>query len=141
MRLLIQFPILGKEMTIEQRQLALEVAKKRSDKAHRLMSDLIGQCDILQVTGENTNSSFAVFQDQLATSPMADLYQILRQRILGSEIELDGAKEDLEGVLNKLELGNLKAEMTEITEKMAQGTANSEDLERYRQISQRLSKG
>ena len=141
MRLLIQFPILGKEMTIEQRQLALEVAKKRSDKAHRLMSDLIEQCDILEVTGENTNSSFAVFQDQLATSPMADLYQILRQRILGSEIELDGAKEDLEGVLNKLELGNLKAEMTEITEKMAQGTANSEDLERYRQISQRLSKG
>ena len=141
MRLLIQFPILGKEMTIEQRQLALEVAKKRSDKAHRIMSDLIGQCDILEVTGENTNSSFAVFQDQLATSPMADLYQILRQRILGSEIELYGAKEDLEGVLNKLELGNLKAEMTEITEKMAQGTANSEDLERYRQISQRLSKG
>ena len=141
MRLLIQFPILGKEMTIEQRQLSLEVAKKRSDKAHRLMRDLIEQCDILEVTGENTNSSFAVFQDQLATSPMADLYQILRQRILGSEIELYGAKEDLEGVLNKLELGNLKAEMTEITEKMAQGTANSEDLERYRQISQRLSKG
>ena len=141
MRLLIQFPILGKEMTIEQRQLALEVAKKRSDKAHRLMSDLIEQCDILEINTQNPNSSFAVFQDQLATSPMADLYQILRQRILGSEIELDGAKEDLEGVLNKLELGNLKAEMTEITEKMAQGTANSEDLERYRQISQRLSKG
>lgn len=140
MRLLIQFPILGKEMTPEQRQLALEVAKKRSEKAHGLMHDLIEQCDRLQLNLENPNSSFAVFQDQLATSPLADLYQILRQRILGSEIDFPGAKEDLEGVLNKLELGNLKAEMTEITEKMTQGTANSGDLERYREISQRLSK-
>jgi DNA primase len=71
---------------------------------------------------------------------LADLYQILRQRILGSEIEFIGAKEDLIGVLSKLELVNLKAEMTEITGKMTQGTANPEDLERYRQISQRLSK-
>ncbi len=141
MRLLIQFPILGKEMSPDQRQLALEVAKKRSEKAYDLMGDLIGQCDVLELGEENQNSSFAVFQDQLATSPLADLYQILRQRILGSEIEFLGAKEDLEGVLNKLELGNLKAEMTEITEKMTQGTANPGDLERYRQISQRLSKG
>ena len=141
MRLLIQFPILGKDMTPDQRQLAMEVAKKRSDKAHDLMSDLIHQCDILEINTQNPNSSFAVFQDQLATSSLADLYQILRQRILGSEIEYLGAKEDLEGVLNKLELGHLKAEMTEITEKMTQGRANPEDLERYRQISQRLSKG
>jgi DNA primase len=141
MRLLIQFPILGKDMTPDQRQLALEVAKKRSDKAYDLMSDLIHQCDILEINTQNPNSSFAVFQDQLATSPLADLYQILRQRILGSEIEYLGAKEDLEGVLNKLELGHLKAEMTEITEKMTQGSANPEDLERYRQISQRLSRG
>ncbi|NCX51174.1 MAG: DNA primase, partial [Burkholderiaceae bacterium] len=140
MRLLIQFPILGKEMTLEQRQLALEIAKKRSDKAHDLMGDLIQQCDVLELGEENQNSSFAVFQDQLATSPLADLYQILRQRILGSEIEFIGAKEDLTGVLSKLELANLKAEMTEITGKMTQGTANPEDLERYRQISQRLSK-
>ena len=140
MRLLIQFPILGKEMTLEQRQLALEIAKKRSDKAHDLMGDLIHQCDVLELGEENQNSSFAVFQDQLATSPLADLYQILRQRILGSEIEFIGAKEDLIGVLSKLELANLKAEMTEITGKMTQGTANPEDLDRYRQISQRLSK-
>ena len=140
MRLLIQFPILGKDMNPDQRLLALEVAKKRSDKAHDLMSDLIHQCDILEINTQNSNSSFAVFQDQLAISPLADLYQILRQRILGSEIEYLGAKEDLEGVLNKLELGHLKAEMTEITEKMTQGTANKEDLERYREISQRLSR-
>ncbi|WP_458574832.1 DNA primase [Polynucleobacter sp. HIN9] len=140
MRLLIQFPVLGKNMTADQRQLALEVAKKRSDKAHDLMGDLIHQCDILEINSQNPNSSFAVFQDQLATSPLADLYQILRQRILGSEIEYLGAKEDLEGVLNKLELGHLKAEMTEITEKMTQGTANTQDLERYREISQRLSR-
>jgi DNA primase len=141
MRLLILFPILGKEMTSDQRQLALEVAKKRSEKAHDLMNDLIHQCDVLELGEENQNSAFAVFQDQLAVSPLANLYQILRQRILGSEIDLLGAKEDLEGVLSKLGLGNLKAEMTEITEKMTQGIANPMDLERYREISQRLSKG
>ncbi|WP_108507909.1 DNA primase [Polynucleobacter acidiphobus] len=141
MRLLIQFPILGKGMNPDQRQLALEVAKKRSNKAHDLMSDLIHQCDILEINSQNPNSSFAVFQDQLASSPLAELYQILRQRILGSEIEYLGAKEDLDGVLSKLELGHLKVEMTEIAEKMTQGTANTQDLERYREISQRLSKG
>ncbi len=140
MRLLIQFPVLGKNMTAEQRQVALEVAQKRSDKAHDLMRDLIHQCDILEINSQNPNSSFAVFQDQLASSPLAELYQILRQRILGSEIEYLGAKEDLDGVLSKLELGHLKAEMTEIAEKMTQETANTEDLERYREISQRLSK-
>ncbi len=140
MRLLLQFPMLGKEMSPQQRQLALDVAKKRSDKAHDLMRDLISQCDRLEMNPENPNSSFAVFQDQLATSSMAELYQILRQRILGSEIEFAGAKEDLNGVLNKLEFSNLRTEMTEITEKMRQGTAHAADIERYRQISQRLSK-
>lgn len=141
MRLLIQFPTLGKEMSGEQRQLALEVAKKRSDKAQELMHDLIAQCDALQMGAQQPNSSFAVFQDQLANSPLADWYQILRQRILGSEMDFAVAKADLTGVLNKLELANLKTEMTEITEKMAQERAGPDDIERYREISQRLSKG
>lgn len=140
MRLLIQFPILGKEMNLEQRQLAQEVAKKRSDKAHELMNDLLKQCDALEIDTKNPNSAFAVFQDQLATSPLADLYQILRQRILGSEMEFVGAKEDLYGVLSKLELSNLKAEMTEIAAKMAEGSATPVDEGRYREISQRLSR-
>jgi DNA primase len=141
MRLLIQFPVLGKELDHPQRQLAMDVAKQRSEKAYLLMGDLIQQCDALEANPHNPYASFAVFQDQLATSIMADLYQILRQRILGSDLEYAGAKADLEGVLRKLELGALKTEMTEITQKMADQLASPEDLSRYRAISQKLSKG
>jgi len=76
----------------------------------------------------------------LAGSSFADLYQILRQRILGSDIEFEAAKADLAGVMSKLELAVLKSEMNEITQKMAANSASPEDLERYREISQKLTK-
>ncbi len=145
MRLLIQFPQLVQEMDTKQRQLAIAVAKERSEKAQELIMDLLMQCDRLDTTmrqqNQQPNSLFAVFQDQLAGSPFADLYQILRQRILGSDIEFDAAKVDLAGVMNKLELAVLKSEMSEITQKMASNLASPEDLERYREISQKLTRG
>ena len=82
MRLLIQYPVLGKDMDQVQRQFALSTAERRSAKALELMQDLLQQCDSLQLNETNSNSYFAVFQDQLANSPLADLYEILRQRIL-----------------------------------------------------------
>jgi hypothetical protein len=60
---------------------------------------------------------------------------------LGSDIEFDAAKVDLAGVMNKLELAVLKSEMSEITQKMASNLASPEDLERYREISQKLTRG
>ena len=140
MRLLIQFPQLVQDINTQQRQLAIAVAKERSEKAHELMTDLLMQCDRLDTKTQAPNALFAVFQDQLAGSPFADLYQILRQRILGSDIEFEAAKADLAGVMSKLELAVLKSEMNEITQKMAANSASPEDLERYREISQKLTR-
>jgi DNA primase len=141
MRLLIQYPVLGKGMSELQRQFALRTAEKRSAKALELMRDLLSQCDSLQLSESNPNSYFAVFQDQLASSPLVDLYAILRQRILGSDLDFSGAKADLEGVLQKLERSDLKAEMTDIAQKMAKNEASPEDIARYRELGEKLVKG
>jgi DNA primase len=141
MRLLIQYPVLGKDMDQVQRQFALSNAERRSAKALELMQDLLQQCDSLQLNETNPNSYFAVFQDQLANSPLADLYEILRQRILGSDLDFAGAKSDLDAVFQKLGRSDLKAEMTEIAQKMAKNEASPVDIARYRELGERLAKG
>ena len=141
MRLLIQYPVLGKDMDKVQRQFALSTAERRSAKALELMQDLLQQCDSLQLNETNPNSYFAVFQDQLANSPLADLYEILRQRILGSDLDFAGAKSDLDAVFQKLGRSDLKAEMTEIAQKMAKNEASPVDIARYRELGERLAKG
>ena len=141
MRLLIQYPVLGKDMDQVQRQFALSTAERRSAKALELMQDLLQQCDSLQLNETNPNSYFAVFQDQLANSPLADLYEILRQRILGSDLDFAGAKSDLDAVFQKLGRSDLKAEMTEIAQKMAKNEASPMDIARYRELGERLAKG
>ena len=141
MRLLIQYPVLGKDMDQVQRQFALSTAERRSAKALELMQDLLQQCDSLQLNETNSNSYFAVFQDQLANSPLADLYEILRQRILGSDLDFAGAKSDLDAVFQKLGRSDLKAEMTEIAQKMAKNEASPVDIARYRELGERLAKG
>ena len=141
MRLLIQYPVLGKDMDQVQRQFALSTAERRSAKALELMQDLLQQCDSLQLNETNPNSYFAVFQDQLANSPLADLYEILRQRILGSDLDFAGAKSDLDAVFQKLGRSDLKAEMTEIAQKMAKNEASPIDIARYRELGEKLAKG
>ena len=141
MRLLIQYPVLGKEMDPAQRMLALSTAKTRSTKAFELMDDLLQQCDSLHINESNPNSYFAVFQDQLSSRPLADLYEILRQRVLGSDSDFAGAKADLDGVFQKLERSDLKAAMTEIAQKMANNEASPADIARYRELGEKLAKG
>jgi DNA primase len=141
MRLLIQYPVLGKEMDPAQRMLALSTAKTRSIKAFELMDDLLQQCDSLHINEANPNSYFAVFQDQLSSRPLADLYEILRQRVLGSDSDFAGAKADLDGVFQKLERSDLKAAMTEIAQKMANNEASPADIARYRELGEKLAKG
>jgi len=141
MRLLIQYPVLGKEMDPAQRMLALSTAKMRSTKAFELMDDLLQQCDSLHINESNPNSYFAVFQDQLSSRPLADLYEILRQRVLGSDSDFAGAKADLDGVFQKLERSDLKAAMTEIAQKMANNEASPADIARYRELGEKLAKG
>ena len=145
LRVLIQFPHLGKALDAHKRSLALKAAEQRSTKALSLMQDLLSQCDLVElIPGENGKDAsvgagaFAMFQDQLARSELAPLYEVLRNRVMGSDLELDGAKADLDGVFKKLELTHLKQEMTEIAQKIAGSTASDQDRARYRELGEKL---
>jgi DNA primase len=145
LRVLIQFPHLGKALDANKRTLALQASELRSEKALELMKDLLTQCDRIElIPGENGKpavvgaGAFALFQEQLSRSELAPLYEVLRKRVMGSDLDLDGAVADLEGAFKKLELTHLKMEMTEIAQKIAASTATEQDRARYRELGERL---
>ena len=145
LRVIIQFPHLGKALDANKRSLALKAAEQRSQKAHALMKDLFSQCDLVEpILGEDGKTvtigagAFAMFQDQLSRSELAPLYEVLRNRVMGSDVELEGATADLDGAMKKLELAHLKQEMTEIAQKIAASTATDQDRARYRELGEKL---
>ena len=145
LRVLIQFPHLGKSLDANKRTLALKASKLRSEKAFALMQDLLAQCDLVElIPGEAGKppsvgaGSFALFQEQLSRSEFAPLYEVLRKRVMGSDLDLEGAMADLEGSFKKLELTDLKQEMTDIAQKISGGTATDQDRARYRELGERL---
>ena len=133
LRILLQFPHLGRELDVEAKRLVLAAAAKRSEKAKALMEDLIAQCEQMP-----SNVGFAVFQEQLDKSTFAKSYAILRERIMSSDITEDVAKEDFIGTLKKLELIDSKDQMTEIASRISAGQAKEGDAERYRQLMAKL---
>jgi DNA primase len=145
LRVLIQFPHLGKALDANKRALALQASELRSEKALELMKDLLTQCDQVElIPGENGKppavgaGAFALFQEQLSRSELAPLYEVLRKRVMGSDFEIEGAIADLDGAFKKLELTHLKTEMTEIAQKIAGSTATEQDRARYRELVERL---
>ena len=144
LRVLIQFPHLGKALNESKRALALKAAEQRSANALTLMTDLLSQCDQVELIPDESGKmtvgagSFAMFQDQLSRSQLASMYEVLRKRIMGSDVELEVAAADLEGAFNKLEKATLKQEMTEIAQKMAGGNASEQDKARYRELGEKL---
>jgi DNA primase len=145
LRVLIQFPHLGKALDSNKRALALRAAEQRSANALTLMQDLLSQCDRVElIPGENGKpgvvgaGAFAVFQDQLSRSELAPMYEVLRKRIMGSDVELEVASADLEGAFSKLEKASLKQEMTEIAQKIAGSSATEQDKARYRELGEKL---
>jgi DNA primase len=145
LRVLIQFPHLGRNLNAEQRRLVLSSAEQRSANAVILMTDLLQQCDQLEsASGIPTDGSvmgagaFALFQEQLSRSELASMYEVLRKRVMESELDLNGATADLDGVLKKLEMHQLKNEMTIITQRISSGQASDADRARYRELGERL---
>jgi DNA primase len=144
LRVLIQFPHLGKALNESKRALALKAAEQRSANALTLMTDLLSQCDRVELIADESGKmtvgagSFAMFQDQLSRSELASMYEVLRKRIMGSDVELEGASADLEGAFSKLEKASLKQEMTEIAQKIAVGSASEQDKARYRELGEKL---
>jgi DNA primase len=145
LRVLIQFPHLGKNLNAEQRTLVLSSAEQRSANALRLMIDLLQQCDQLEsassISTEGSGmgaGAFAMFQEQLSRSELAPMYEVLRKRVMESELDLSGATADLEGALKKLDMLQLKNEMTTITQRISSGEASDADRARYRELGERL---
>jgi len=145
LRVFIQFPHLGKSLDASKRSLVLKAAEQRSAKAFSLMQDLLSQCDLVEFMPSEGDKvatagagAFAMFQDQLSRSELAPLYEVLRNRVMGSDLDLDGATADLEGAFKKLELTYLKQEMTAIAQKIAGSTANDQDRARYRELGEKL---
>jgi DNA primase len=145
LRVLIQFPHLGKVLDGHKRSLALKAAEQRSVNALALMKDLLSQCDQVElIPGEDGKSgtvgagAFAMFQEQLSRSELASMYEVLRKRVMDSDLDLDGATADLEGSFKKLELMHLKQEMTDIAQKIAGSTASDQDKARYRELGEKL---
>jgi len=133
LRILLQFPFLGRKLEPEAKRLILGAAQKRSEKAMALMADLIFQCEQMP-----SNVGFAVFQEQLDRAPLAKSYAILRERIMQSDLTEDIAKEDFYSTLKKLEYVDLKDQMTEIASRIAAGQTQEGDVERYRQLMTKL---
>ena len=145
LRVLLQFPHLGKALDSHQRALAIEAAEQRSSNAMSMMQDLLAQCDGVElIPSENGGTSevgagaFAMFQEQLAQSELAPLYEVLRKRVMESDLDLAGATADLEGAFKKLQTNQLKKEMTEITKKLSDSTATDQDRARYRELGEKL---
>ena len=145
LRVLIQFPHLGKALDPNKRALALQASEQRSTKTFTLMQDLLAQCDQVElVAGEGEKpamvgaGAFAMFQEQLSRSELAPLYEALRKRVMGSDLDLEGAEADLDGAFKKLELTHLKLEMTQIAQKLAANSATELDRARYRELGDRL---
>jgi DNA primase len=133
LRILLQFPQMGRQLEPEHKRLILASAQKRSDKAMFLMDDLITQCEAMPA-----NVGFAVFQEQLDKTALAKSYAILRERIMSAELSEDAAKEDFEGTLKKLEQQDLKEQMTDIAARIASGQAEESDKALYRQLMAKL---
>lgn len=145
LRVLVQFPHLGKSLNADQRQLVLSSAEQRSANALTLMTDLLQQCDQLDFlpnasAGESTAGagSFALFQEQLSRSELASMYEVLRKRVMESDLDAAGAAADLDGALKKLDMLQLKNEMTAITQRISGGEASDLDRARYRELGERL---
>jgi DNA primase len=145
LRVLIQFPHLGKNLNSDQRQLVLAAAEQRSANALTLMTDLIKQCDQLDYLPNASSAkstpgtgAFALFQEQLSRSELASMYEVLRKRVMESDLDAVGAAADLDGALKKLNLLQLKNEMTAITQRISSGEASDADRARYRELGERL---
>lgn len=133
MRIFVQYPMLGKSLSDEQRHLAQLAAVARSEKAAMVMKDLLDLCK-----DQPEGVGFAAFQGVLERSPYEKAYAVLRDRILQAEISDEDARAHLEGAFKKIEIDVIKRQMNEIVDKMNAGIASSEDKELYRQLGAKL---
>ena len=133
MRIFLQYPMLAKNLSPQDRQAALITAKRRSIKAQEVMADLLDKAQSLA-----DGTGFAAFQAILDESDFAKAYGILRDRVLQAEMTEEDAQKNLRGAVGKIKIDEIKHEMREIADRIAKGMAGSEDLARYRELGLQL---
>lgn len=134
MRIFVQFPMLGKQMSEDQLRLTEMAAVARSEKAAIVMKDLLELCK-----NQPDGVGFAAFQGVLERSTYEKAYAVLRDRVMSAEMTEEDARMHLDGAMKKVEIGVIKRKMNEIAAKMAVDAATSEDKALYRQLGVRLN--
>lgn len=133
MRVLIQYPLLGKRLSPLQCHALLKIALARNIQTQVIMQDLLELC-----RQEPEDGKFASFQNVLATSVHAKAYDALLKKVFETEFSLEEATLHLNGALKKVENEILKQEMLEITEKIDKNIQTNDDLNRYRAVVTKL---
>lgn len=133
MRILIQYPQLGKSLNLQQKVLLENIAHQRSERALEVIRHLIGMCQDVQ-----PNTNFAMFQDSLMHSELASDYDALITKVFESELSFEEAKTHLEGALKKLAIDVTKSAMETIVKKMEEHGQQAEDVQRYQELGIRL---
>ncbi len=132
-KLLIQYPQLGKKLSNQEATDLIYIASNRTKQAGAIMKDLIALCRL-----EPEDSNFSSFQIVLSQSEFASAYNTLLRKLLETEFTFDDANSHIQGALKNINKDMIKLEMHEISERISKGINTPEDLTRYRELGMLL---
>jgi DNA primase len=134
-KLLIQYPQIGKKLTSREANDLIYIASNRTKQAGAIMKDLIDLCRL-----EPEDSNFSSFQNVLSQSEFASSYNTLLRKLLETEFSFEDASTHIQGALKNINKDMIKLEMQEISERINKQINTDEDLTRYRELGLLLKK-
>lgn len=132
-KLLIQYPQLGKKLSVQEATDLIYIASNRTKQAGAIMKDLIDLCRL-----EPEDSNFSSFQIVLSQSEYASAYNTLLRKLLETEFTFEDASIHIQGALKNIHKDMIKLEMQEISERISKAINTPEDLTRYRELGMLL---
>jgi DNA primase len=134
-KLLIQYPQLGKKLSSREANDLIYIASNRTKQAGAIMKDLIDLCRL-----EPEDSNFSSFQNVLSQSEFASSYNTLLRKLLETEFSFEDASTHIQGALKNINKDMIKLEMQEISERINKQINSDQDLTRYRELGLLLKK-
>jgi DNA primase len=134
-KLLIQYPQIGKKLTSREANDLIYIASNRTKQAGAIMKDLIDLCRL-----EPEDSNFSSFQNILSQSEFASSYNTLLRKLLETEFSFEDASTHIQGALKNINKDMIKLEMQEISERINKQINSDQDLTRYRELGLLLKK-
>ncbi len=132
-KLLIQYPQLGKKLSAKEAEDLISIATNRTKQAGLIMKDLIQLCRL-----EPDDSNFSSFQNVLSQSEFASAYNSLLRKLLETEFTFEEATLHVQGALKKINRDIIKSEMEAISDRISKQIHTDEDLMRYRELGLQL---